>query len=49
MSYTEVSHEHLESMDNTHILLFHEEQKNTKWDERWNELEKIWNWRRYQH
>ena len=27
MSYTEVSHEHLESMDNTHILLFHEEQK----------------------
>ena len=27
MSYTQISHDHLESLDNTHILLFHEEQK----------------------
>jgi len=27
MSYTQVGHKHLESLDNTHILLFHEEQK----------------------
>ena len=27
MSYTEISNEHLETLDDTHILLFHEEQK----------------------
>ncbi len=27
MSYTEISNEYLESLDNAHILLFHEEQK----------------------
>ena len=27
MSYTEISNDHLESLDNAHILLFHEEQK----------------------
>ena len=27
MSYTQIGQEHLESLDNTHILLFHEEQK----------------------
>ena len=27
MSYTQISQDHLESLDNTHILLFHEEQK----------------------
>ena len=27
MSYTQISNDHLESLDNTHILLFHEEQK----------------------
>ena len=27
MSYIQISHDHLESLDNTHILLFHEEQK----------------------
>ena len=27
MSYTEIGHEHLETLENTHILLFHEEQE----------------------
>ena len=27
MSYKEISHEHLEKLEDTHILLFHEEQK----------------------
>ena len=27
MSYTEIGHEHLEKLEDTHILLFHEEQK----------------------
>tara|TARA_B110000014_G_scaffold248757_1_gene223422 strand:- start:481 stop:1041 length:561 start_codon:yes stop_codon:yes gene_type:complete len=27
MSYTQISHKHLESLEDTHILLFHEEQK----------------------
>ena len=27
MSYTQIGQEHLESLENTHILLFHEEQK----------------------
>ena len=27
MSYTQISNDYLESLDNTHILLFHEEQK----------------------
>jgi len=27
MSYTQISNDHLESLDNAHILLFHEEQK----------------------
>ena len=27
MSYTQISNDHLESLDNTHILLFHEEQQ----------------------
>ena len=27
MSYQEIGHEHLETLDDTHILLFHEEQK----------------------
>ena len=30
MSYTQISHDHLESLDNTHILLFHEEQKKSR-------------------
>ena len=27
MGYKEIGHEHLEKLDDTHILLFHEEQK----------------------
>ena len=27
MSYTEISNEHLETLEDTHILLFHEEQQ----------------------
>ena len=30
MSYTEIGHEHLEKLEDTHILLFHEEQKKLK-------------------
>ena len=27
MSYTEIGHDHLETLEDTHILLFHEEQQ----------------------
>ena len=27
MSYTQIGHEHLETLEDTHILLFHEEQQ----------------------
>ena len=30
MSYTEISNEHLETLEDTHILLFHEEREKLK-------------------